>query len=1292
MKKSKLAYWCDGLLEAGWLAAVIVTPLFFNIHSSRVFEPDKLTLLRSIAVLMSAAWLVKFVDQMGWRSLNWLDWRDEDSIWRMPLVLPIFLIAIVYLVSTIFSITPNASWAGSYQRLQGTYTTLSYIVIFALMAATIRRRKQVSRIVTTVIVTSIPVALYGMLQHFNLDPLPWGGDVQQRVAGHMGNSIFIAAYLIMVVPLTLARIIDAFTNILQDEDIDTADVVRSSIYIFALAIQFIAIYWSRSRGPFLGLAVSIYAFVLILLVTLRNAQAGERKLGVGDLGKAISLVILGTVIPLLMAALILEPRVSVVASFGLFVGSIGVLVLVIFILALARRGWRWLWLSWILLAVTVAGFLGLFNISDQAAEPYLATPVVGDTLTAMASWRELPEIGRFGKLLESQSGSGRVRVLIWEGVLDLIIPHDPLTTPDGSPDRFNILRPIIGYGPESMYVAYNRFYQPELATIEARNASPDRSHNETFDALAITGVAGLLTWQLLYMSVFYYGFRWLGVVKSSRDRNWLIGLWIGGAVAGGVIITAWLGLPFLGVAVPFGTIAGLVIYLIYYALSSRPGGDDASVDPFGIDRLLMIALLAAVVAHYVEIHFGIAIAATRTHFFVYISLMFLVGYYLPLSLSITNLVGSDQKPNRVRRRRTGSYQSREEGWVSRSLAFGLILALIIGILAFNFMTFSLPSGESIQTIDQVPSPGEIFHQSFLVNTGKGFIDSPFVFVLLVMTWLLGSLLFVSEMVKQNEIGQGVYSSKLVPGRERKAAILLIAVAVGSALLAVGTFFQRSQVDTTILSRMAFWLLLIWTALCLWAAVGLIQRPEYGRWYAGMVGIIGLAFFVPTLVSGSTWVAIVLAVMGVAIMYLLWDEAWKNLLLPAGLLAIVSIGVGILYAYFHAFQIRSSILPPVGVTESTPEIVRRVIETDQAAGILTTFYIFAFLILVFTGLALAWTRLNQAVQWGSLAGSVAAIVLIPLVIYLISTTNLRIIQADIVYKRADPWDRQAGRSGDPALWDNAIAIYEHAIELAPKEDFYYLWLGRAYLERSSVTEDIAEKENLLRIAEDRLKQAQRINPLNTDHTANLARLNTRWAESVEGQERTERIGYATDFYESALTLSPNNSVIINEYARLAFILEGDCEKALDLYDHSLDIDPFYASTYFDRADIYQACGDQLTEEGKLTYYEDAAESMKFGLEKQPNQPRRWLQLADIYIKLGRTDMALAAYNEASTRSSDDTPQWQIDYTMAQWFLEEQDLENAQAFGEKALLSAPDDAVSVIQQFLSVVSSQSSDAGS
>ncbi|UCC54094.1 MAG: hypothetical protein JSV68_08995, partial [Anaerolineaceae bacterium] len=196
---SKLSRICDGLIEAGWLAAVIISPLFFNLHSSRIFEPDKVTLLRSITLFMAAAWLIKFIDQQGWRSLDWSRWRGEHSIWRMPFVMPVTLLVVIYLVSTAFSVTPVLSWAGSYQRLQGTYTILAYIVIFALLVTTIRTRQQITRLVSVIIVTSIPISLYGMMQRLGLDPISWASQlVQTRISSTLGNSIFLAAYLIMV--------------------------------------------------------------------------------------------------------------------------------------------------------------------------------------------------------------------------------------------------------------------------------------------------------------------------------------------------------------------------------------------------------------------------------------------------------------------------------------------------------------------------------------------------------------------------------------------------------------------------------------------------------------------------------------------------------------------------------------------------------------------------------------------------------------------------------------------------------------------------------------------------------------------------------------------------------------------------------------------------------------------------------------------------------------------------------------------------------------------------------------
>ncbi|MEJ2749307.1 MAG: hypothetical protein P8183_15585, partial [Anaerolineae bacterium] len=130
------------------------------------------------------------------------------------------------------------------------------------------------------------------------------------------------------------------------------------------------------------------------------------------------------------------------------------------------------------------------------------------------------------------------------------------------------------------------------------------------------------------------------------------------------------------------------------------------------------------------------------------------------------------------------------------------------------------------------------------------------------------------------------------------------------------------------------------------------------------------------------------------------------------------------------------------------------------------------------------------------------------------------------------------------------------------------------------------------AEKRLLLAQDINPLNTDHTANLARLNTRWWQlsSNEADKQTHAAA-AESYYKEALTLSPQNSVIRNEYARLAYDVLHDCQKSIDLYEKSIAIDPYYTLTYFARADVYIACAAEADEATRLDYYGRAAASLE-----------------------------------------------------------------------------------------------------
>ena len=222
---------------------------------------------------------------------------------------------------------------------------------------------------------------------------------------------------------------------------------------------------------------------------------------------------------------------------------------------LLSLNWSKRWLTFAILITSLLGgvFLAVFNIPNGPLE----------------ALRKLPGVGRFGLLLDAESNSALVRKYIWEGASDLVSRHTPLLFPDGETDTLNALRPLIGYGPESMYVAYNPFYPPLLAHVESRNASPDRSHNETWDSMVITGALGLVAYLAVFVSVFYYGIKWIGLVHSVRQRNLFLASMLGGALIGAVGLAIWRGIEYFGVGLPFGIAAGLILYLAIYALFGK---------------------------------------------------------------------------------------------------------------------------------------------------------------------------------------------------------------------------------------------------------------------------------------------------------------------------------------------------------------------------------------------------------------------------------------------------------------------------------------------------------------------------------------------------------------------------------------------------------------------------------------------------------------------------------------------------------------------------------------------------
>ena len=364
---------------------------------------------------------------------------------------------------------------------------------------------------------------------------------------------------------------------------------------------------------------------------------------------------------------------------------------------------------------------------------------------------------------------------------------------------------------------------------------------------------------------------------------------------------------------------------------------------------------------------------------------------------------------------------------------------------------------------------------------------------------------------------------------------------------------------------------------------------------------------------------------------------------------------------------------------------RVLEAKQVTRLISFYYLFLFTMLLLAGLTFVRRSITLAKSPGRKIAYGAVVLAFLLAVFFVRETNLKPVQADMVFKRGRPFDDAATRepTQNPLLWNAAVAIYEEALALAPLEDFYYLFLGRALLERSTLAETNEERLALLNQAEQRLFEARDINPLNTDHTANLARLYTRWAVATgDPGESALLLDQAESQYRSALEISPQNSIIRNEYARLAFDLRRDCDLSIEIFRESLARDPFFADTFFNFSDVLTACAEaQGNEAAAQELYQYAIESLEAGLGILPKQVRGWLLAGQINQRLSRYDASLEAFEQArSLNEQSGQPTWNVDFLEADVYREMGDNPQARALAEQALKTAPADIALQIETFL------------
>lgn len=215
---------------------------------------------------------------------------------------------------------------------------------------------------------------------------------------------------------------------------------------------------------------------------------------------------------------------------------------------------------------------------------------------------------------------------------------------------------------------------------------------------------------------------------------------------------------------------------------------------------------------------------------------------------------------------------------------------------------------------------------------------------------------------------------------------------------------------------------------------------------------------------------------------------------------------------------------------------------------------------------------------------------------------------------------------------------------------------------------------MRETEQTLMEAREINPLNTDHSANLARMYRRWADFASDDEtRQQLLRKSSENYAIATMLSPQNAILWNEWTMLYYYGVGDMAGYERTLERSLEIDSEFDQTWL-------VCGDVSRQQGEL---EKAAECYEEALSLAPDEPQVWRMLGDTYIAMQEWEGAIDALTHTVELQPNAQDIWNIHQVLARLYSQTGRQGQALMHAQMALELAPEDEQAALQTLVAQI---------
>lgn len=538
--------------------AVLSIPLYFSVLTNTGFEADKAALLRLLAAVAAAGWLIGFVYRQ----------RPKANVVKSNILLILGIaVFLVYCLATVLSIDPRLGLFGSQLRQEGLVTQAAYLIFFVSAATRLNSWQRIDRLITVMLFGSLPILAYAMAQQFGFDPIPTSGDfatLQWPVRSTFGQHIFLGSYLVLILPFTAGRLLHTWQHRsdLEAQGGNMDDALGIGIVTFALVAFFVCLNVGYHHPILFALFPAILAGFPLLALVLRNLPDSSSMRNIRLAGYAGLLVLQIETLGFTGAR---GPWVGAFASLPVF----GILL-----------AWRLqrprIWKS-VLAASIVAGiFVTVLNIPGGPLQPLR-------TVHGLTRVADITESGG------TEVGSVKGRLLIWQGISNLITTHPSIGNTWGGPGR-----DVVGYGPESMGLAFEKVFPVKLRRATFETWWWDRAHNIFLDHLIDAGLLGLLAFLAVVVAFFWKVIRILP--RASGDGAHVV-IAMASAIAG-YLVAGLFGLDMPATFLLFWLIVGIAAGL--HSVADEAKEERAAVQSltrltvgYWVGLTLVAAILAA---------------------------------------------------------------------------------------------------------------------------------------------------------------------------------------------------------------------------------------------------------------------------------------------------------------------------------------------------------------------------------------------------------------------------------------------------------------------------------------------------------------------------------------------------------------------------------------------------------------------------------------------------------------------------------------------------------------------------